>query len=278
MKYIDLHSHSNFSDGTDSPAELIERAEAMDLAALALTDHNTAAGLADFVAAAENSSVEAIGGAEFSTDFGDREVHIVGLFIDPDRADDVRKFVLPLAQRKRESNEDLARALRRAGYNIFLEEMMAGKPDKGQINRADFAAELLRKGYMGFDEAFATVLSKKGGLYREPRRLDPMETIEFIRSIEAVPVMAHPYLSLPADQVQAFVKQAVGRGLGAMEVFYPTYDRQTQELAEATAAKYGLALSGGSDYHGERKPDISLGVGGGSLHIPEDLLPQLRAA
>lgn len=277
-KFIDLHSHSVFSDGTDTPAELIAGAERRGLAALALTDHNTAAGLADFAAAAEGSPVEAVGGAEFSTDFGPYEVHIVGLFIRPADAELVREFVVPLAQRKKESNEALARALRQAGFEITLEEMMAGKPDNGQINRADFAAELFRKGYMDFDTAFATVLSKEGGLYREPRRLDAMETIEFIRSIDAVPVLAHPYLSLPPDELEKFLRQAVGRGLGAMEVYYPTYNKETEDLAEKTADRYGLARSGGSDYHGSRKPDISLGTGKGNLHIPAELLAALRAA
>lgn len=278
LKYIDLHSHSNFSDGTDSPTELIRKAEAQGLAALALTDHNTAAGLSEFTAAAAQSPVEAVGGTEFSTDFGPYELHIVGLFIAPERAEDVRRFAEPLAQRKIESNLALEKALQQVGYDISLAEMMAGKPGNGQINRADFAAELLRKGYMDFETSFSTVLSKKGGLYREPRRLDVMETVDFIRSIEAVPVLAHPYLSMPPDQVDRFLDLAVGRGLGAMEVYYPTYDAETEALAEKTAARYGIAKSGGSDYHGSRKPDTSLGTGTGRLHIPAELLEILRAA
>ena len=278
MGYIDLHSHSNFSDGTKSPAELISIAEELGLAALALTDHNTAAGLADFVRAAAASPVEAVGGAEFSTDYGQYEVHIVGLFISSEHYGHVQEFVLPLAQRKIESNIDLEKALQKVGYNISIEEMMSVKPDRGQLNRADFAAELSRLGYMDFDAAFETVLSKKGGLYRQPKRLDVMETIEFIRSIGAVPVLAHPYLSLPAEEVETFLEHAVGRGLGAMEVYYPTYDAATETLALRTAAKFGLARSGGSDYHGARKPDISLGTGRGNLHIPEELLEELRSA
>ena len=278
MRDIDLHTHSTFSDGTRTPAELIAEAEQIGLAALALTDHNTVAGLPSFMEAAAGSSVQAVGGAEFSTDYGDSEVHIVALFLTPEHYDDVRKYVLPLAQRKQESNAALAGALQQAGYPIYLEEIAAQKPKDGQINRADFAAELQRKGCMDFETAFATVLSKKNGLYREPRRLDAMETIEFIRSVGAVPVLAHPYLSLPAEQVETFVQQAVGRGLGGMEVYYPTFDPPTVNLARQIAAKYGLAESGGSDFHGGRKPDIHLGSGRGSLHVPAEWLEKLRAA
>lgn len=278
MCFIDLHTHSVFSDGTSTPAELVRGAERAGLAALALTDHNTVAGLPDFMAAAAKSPVTAVGGAEFSTDYGPRELHIVGLFISPSHYDDVREYVLPLAQRKKASNEALERALQQAGYPVSLTEMLAAKPDRGQINRADFAAELQRKGCMNFDTAFATVLSKDGGFYQEPRRLDARETVEFIRSIGAVPVLAHPYLSMPPDEVDDFLRHAVGWGLGAMEVYYPTYDAQTEKLAEQTVARYGLARSGGSDFHGGRKPDIALGTGRGNLHVSADLLEDLRKA
>lgn len=275
---IDLHSHSNFSDGTNTPAGLLEIAENAGLSALALTDHNTVKGLPDFFAAAGSRKVEAVGGAEFSTDWGEHELHIVGLFIDPRYFGLVDKYVAPLAQRKIESNLELEKALQKAGYDISIGEILAAKPDNGQINRADFAAELKKKGYMDFDEAFATVLSKNGGLYKEPRRLDAMETVEFIRSIDAVPVFAHPYLSVAPAEAEDFISQAVGRGLGGMEVCYPTYDKRTEQLAEATAKRYGLAMSGGSDYHGARKPDIRLGTGKGTLAVPDEFLETLRAA
>lgn len=277
-KMIDLHVHSNYSDGTNTPEELLQIAEQSGITALALTDHNTVKGVPDFLKAAEGHTVEAIGGAEFSTDWGKHELHIVGLFIDPAHFDLVEKFVAPMAQRKIQSNLDLEKRLQRAGYDVSIAEMLAAKPGEGQLNRADFAAELKRKGYMDFDEAFATVLSKTGGMYHQPARLDAMETIEFIRSIDAIPVFAHPYLSVAPELVEEFISQAVGRGLGAMEVYYSTYDKKTEKTAEETARRFGLAMSGGSDYHGSRKADTALGTGRDNLHIPESLLDALQQA
>ena len=277
MKYCDLHTHSYFSDGTYSPTELIREAEERGLAAIVLCDHNTVDGLGEFLAAAEGKSVKAIAGIEFSTDYGEIELHIVGMYIDPCHFNAVNEMVTELRRRKDESNMILIENLRADGYEIDYDEIRAST--KGIVNRAHIAAKLTEKGYTGsIKEAFDTLLSKESKYYVQPRRLDVFETIKFIKSIGAVAVLAHPFLNLNEDELRVFLPKACECGLDAMETLYSTYDDATAALAAEMARKYGLKESGGSDFHGERKPDISLGVGRGDLRVPVSFLEELHRA
>ena len=159
----DLHTHSIYSDGTWTPAQIIDEAERIGLSAIALTDHNTVAGLPYFFEAAKGKSVKAIGGVELSTDFEDVELHLVGLYIEEEHFDAIESLVAELKKRKEESNLLLVSALNAAGYAIDYEEIKAGTP-KQHINRAHFASALVEKGYVSsIKEAFDTLLSKTGG-------------------------------------------------------------------------------------------------------------------
>lgn len=276
MKYCDLHTHSHYSDGTCSPAELISEAEAKGLSAVVLCDHNTVEGLGEFFAAAKGSAVEAIGGVEFSTDYGDVELHIVGMFITPAHIEAVDGMAAELRRRKDESNIALVENLQRGGYDIDYGELKAANP--GIVNRAHIAAKLVEKGYTGsIKEAFSTLLAKDGRYYVQPKRLDVFETIKFIKSIGAVAILAHPFLSLSEAELRKFLPEATKCGLDGMETLYSEYDEATTELAMRIAHEFGIKQSGGSDYHGARKPGIDLGTGRGDLRVPEALLEELRS-
>ncbi len=276
MKYCDLHTHSHYSDGTYSPAELVSEAEAKGLSAIVLCDHNTIGGLDEFFAAAKDSTLEAIGGVEFSTDYGEIELHIVGMFIEPEHFDAVDGRVAELRRRKDESNMELVRNLRADGYNIDYNEIKSATP--GIVNRAHIAGKLVEKGYTGsIKEAFDTLLSKDGKYFVQPRRLDVFKTIEFIKSIGAVAVLAHPFLNLSDSELRVFLPEAIKHGLDGMETLYSTYDSETTALSVSIAREYGLAESGGSDFHGGRKPDIELGTGRGDLCVPDTFLQNLRS-
>ena len=148
----------------------------------------------------------------------------------------------------------------------------------GNVNRAHIGAVLTEKGYTpSIQEAFRTLLSPICGLYVPPRRLPVFETIEFIRSIGAVPVLAHPFLQLDETGLRSFLDKAKTHGLIGMETLYSTYDEKTTALSRAIAHEYGLCESGGSDFHGERKPDIALGTGKGNLAVPYEFLGKLKA-
>lgn len=274
---IDLHVHSTYSDGTLTPAELIRLAAETGTEALALCDHNTVAGLPDFLEAARGTDITAVPGVEFSTDYGNRELHILGLFIPPEHFATVTEYVNALVLRKDESNRKLLQRLKTVGIHMDYEAIQAGNPE-GVVNRAVIAAEMMRQGYCeSVQEAFSRWLSPKHGFFIPPKRLDAFETIRFIKSIGAVAVLAHPFLNLDPDGLRQFLPMAKTQGLDGMEVYYPKFDTKATALAEQLTKEFGLLPSGGSDFHGTNKPDISMGTGRNNLCIPNDILKNLAS-
>ena len=271
MKICDLHTHSIYSDGSWTPCQLVDEAERIGLSAIALTDHNTVAGLPEFLEAARGREVEAVPGVEFSSDYKGIDVHILGLFIKPEHYDPITSLLADQQLRKDQANMDLVESLAKDGYVVDYPALKASTPN-GQINRAHIAAELTRLGYTASrQEAFERLLSPKCGYYHPPKRMTSFEAIDFIKSIGATAVMAHPYLTLHSQEVRLFLEEAVRHGLDGMETVYVTYDDDTVRLAKETAAEFALLESGGSDFHGANQPDIALGVGRGGLHVPAEL-------
>ena len=271
----DLHTHSIYSDGTLSPAELLCLAEEKGVSAVALCDHNTVAGLPEFLDAAKKSNVEAVPGAEFSSEYKGGELHILGLFIEPEHYDAVKEKMEQMLIRKEEKNLELLEALRHAGIDLDYGAIKAGTPG-GQVNRAVIAAEMVRKGYCeSIKEAFSKWLGSKCGYYHPPQRPDAFEMIRFIKSIGAVAVLAHPFLNLNEAELCEFLHDAVAAGLDGMEVYYSTFTAEQTLLAKKIADRFGLLYSGGSDFHGANKPDIQLGSGKGNFHIDCGTLKKL---
>lgn len=277
MKTCDLHTHSVYSDGTLTPFELMDRAIGAGLSALAMTDHNTVAGLPDFAEAAKGKPIEIVPGVEFTTADNGTELHILGLFITPDQYDTINRYIARAAEMKDESNYRLIKRLREEkGYDITYREVLEGT--KGNINRANIAAVLVKKGYIGsISEGFDTILHKDYGLYEPPERLSSTGTISFIRSIGAVAVWAHPYFHMTFDQAEEFLPRAVKAGLQGMETMYSTYDDETTQKAREVSRRFGICESGGSDFHGANKPHIALGTGQGNLQIPYEFYEKLKS-
>ena len=274
MEYCDLHTHSTYSDGTFSPSQIVAEGLRKKLRAVALTDHNTVAGLPEFLKAAEGTGLKGIPGVEISTGYQNQEVHIVGLFLRQESYEELESFLSVINQRKEKSNRELVAALREAGYALNCEEIR--ERHQGNVNRAVIDAELIEKGYLtDRKEAFRGILSAKNGLYRPPERIPAFEAIRFLSSIHAVPVLAHPYLSLTEEELRTFLPEAKSSGLAAMETHYSTFTPQMTEAAQSLASEFGLLESGGSDFHGGNKPDIQLGSGKGDLAVPYPLVRNL---
>lgn len=266
-RLCDLHTHSHYSDGTASPAQIIAGAVEQKLSAVALTDHNTAAGLSEFMDAAGPQAVEGIPGVEISTGYHGRELHIVGLFLRPSEFERIEDFVSVINRRKEESNRALIEKLNQAGYELSYDEIR--ERHQGNINRAVIAARMLEKGYIAsVEEAFCGPLSSKNGYYIPPERVPAFEAVDFLRSIRAVPVLAHPWLNLEEGKLRQFLREAIPFGLAAMETHYSTYTAEKTKDAVRIATEFGLLESGGSDFHGNNKPDIRLGTGKGTLKVP----------
>lgn len=275
-QFCDLHCHSTFSDGTDTPEQLLQQAQTLGLRAIALTDHNTVAGLPVFLESAKHYDVEAVAGTEFSTVWRGIELHILGLFLKPEDFEAVTQKLEDYNRRKEQSNIDLIQALNDGGYRLDYGKIKGATPN-GQVNRALIAAELTRLGYTESNqEAFKKLLDPRCGFYVPPQRFSPAEIIAFIKSLGAVAVWAHPLLSLNPQQAEDFLREIQGSGLDGMEVYYSTYDEEATKTALALADAFGLRYSGGSDYHGHNKPRIQMGTGKGNLCIPQKLVDGLK--
>ena len=275
-KYCDLHTHSVFSDGTWTPSQIIEKAGSLGLSSVALCDHNTVSGLPDFIKAAEGKDIKAVCGCEFSVDYEGRELHLLGLFIKPERFDDVTALMDSVIARKEQSNIDLVSKLNKAGYAVDYDKIKAENPG-ATINRAHIARELTRLHYTtSVSEAFSTLLSPAAGFYIEPERLTVWQVIEFIDSIGAVPVLAHPFLELNEGELREFLAKAVPLGLCGIEAEYTLFDGAQRALLRDIAADFGILTSGGSDFHGETKPDTHIGIGTGDLRVPAEWMNELK--
>ena len=273
----DLHTHSVFSDGTYTPREIIAEAGRLNLI-VALPDHNPVSGLPDFMKAAREAGVTAVPGVEFSTDYKGKELHLLGLFVLPEHYAAVERMVREQHVLKEISNIELVERLNRAGYRIDYAKVKGRNPS-GNANRAHFAAELMEQGYVtSVREAFDTMLSDNGGFYVPPSRLQLMDVIQELRRIGVIPVLAHPLQELTEAELRELLLDAVAAGLVGMETMHSSYTPQMIALAEEIAAQFGLLPSGGSDFHGAVKPDISLGTGKGWLCISSQVYSDLLAA
>ncbi len=274
-KRCDLHSHSTFSDGTLTPTQLVALAEKQGLSALALTDHNTSAGLKEFMEAGKNSPVITVPGCEFTTEWNGIEIHIVGLFFREEYWKEIEDFLEFSNLAKANSNRALIANLNKAGYEITEEECAA--LSAGDFNRSHVARILMAKGYVNsVSEAFDKLLKEGLGFYFPAKRITPMAAIRFIKVYGATAIMAHPLLNLNEEQLQVFLPEAKEAGLDAIETHYSKFDDSMTAVLVSLAERFGLKQSGGSDFHGTTKPDIELGTGRGNLFVShsfyEDLL------
>lgn len=276
MKTCDLHTHTHFSDGSLSPTQLVQAAEQANLSAVALCDHNTITGLPEFLEAGKNSSVETIAGIEFSTSYENAELHLIMLFVKPEHYAPITELMQQVRERKEESNRQLVSALLKGGFEIDYFILQKQSPD-GYINRAHIAAEMVRLGYAeSMKDAFSRFLKPSIGYYIPPKTPDVFEMIRYIRNLGGVSILAHPFLNLKEPALEILLPQAKACGLDAMETYYSRYSDETTLAAQRLAAQFDLLPSGGSDFHGSNKPDISLGIGTGNLHIPYSILEDLK--
>lgn len=274
--FCDLHVHSCFSDGTDTPAQLIRQAEHLGLSALALCDHNTLAGLPTFLEAGKSSSVEAIPGIEFSTSYENLELHVLALGLPEASYAPIQALLADGLQKKETSNRQLIEKLQAKGIAMDYDALKA-RHSGGYINRAHIAAALTDAGVTAsVSEAFSTLLSPKCGLYQPPKWPEAVHIIAFIRSQGAIPVLAHPLLTTDAETAAAFLTLAVPAGLVAMETCCSRYTPAATEAAEDLAARFGLLRSGGSDYHGSNKPDAFMAGSPGAVQPPSLYWQQMK--
>jgi predicted metal-dependent phosphoesterase TrpH len=273
---IDLHSHTNESDGTCSPAQLVEEAVRAGVNILGITDHDTFAGLDQARATASESGVELICGIELSTKLHGQSVHLLGYFLDAGAMEDFRTWVLQLQASRWERNVRLAQRLRELGFDITLAEAEAR--GRGMTGRPHFARIMVEKGYVAnIRQAFDDYLdeSAKGYVYRQEPQF--AEGVAKIRQAGGIASLAHP-VRVRGD-ARSLMPELCDAGLNAIEAYHSDHTPADTALYLELAAQHKLRVTGGSDFHGDVKPNVRLGSGcNGNLRIPGDLVDRLREA
>ena len=277
MKIVDLHVHSNKSDGTCSPSELVDLAIQKGLSAFALTDHDTTAGLDEAIEYAKGRDIEVVPGIEFSTEYQGRDIHVLGLAIDykaPVFADRLQAFVDSRIGR----NRKMCRNLTEAGIDISYEKLMAAYPG-AVITRAHYARYLLDHGYVkSLPEAFERYVGDHCPYFVPREKVTPVQAVQLIRQAKGIPVLAHPTLyHMGKDALQKLVSSLTEAGLVGLEAVYSTYSAGEEREMRQLASRNGLLISGGSDFHGSNKPGLELATGyHGKLVIPYDIWERLK--
>lgn len=275
---LDFHTHSSASDGSDSPAELIRAAKRAGLSAIALTDHDTISGLPEFLQTAQSENMIAVPGVEISSNLYNKEIHILGLFVDP-ASTGLNAFLESARGRRNVRNQLMLEKLNAIGYKITLEELQSSAPGES-VGRPHFAELLVKKGYFAsIQEAFDSCLKRGGGAYTPREPVPPGECIKAIHAAGGLAFWAHPVYRARSERaaVRRFLKVLVPLGLDGLEAYYPCFtERQTVMLNEM-AQEFCILRTGGTDYHGEDvHPGIRLGVGAGELCVPDDLLVSMQ--
>lgn len=293
---IDLHVHSTRSDGTYTPTELVDYAIEKGLTAFALTDHDTIDGLEEALSYADKlkeqgctgtascSSTaptpqvpEIIPGIELSTEYQGRDVHILGLYIDYRNGQFLQKLQ-EFVDSRITRNEKMCRLLQEHGISISYETLLAEFPD-AVITRAHYARYLISRGYVkSIQEAFDRYVGDHAACYVPREKVTPVQAVELILDAGGIPILAHPILYRMSNaHLEQLTAELTEAGLMGIEAIYSTYKPAEERQIRALASKYGLRLSGGSDFHGSNKPGLDLGTGYGKLYVPDDILIKLKS-
>ncbi|MHB1775765.1 MAG: PHP domain-containing protein [Acidimicrobiales bacterium] len=275
---IDLHTHSAASDGTDPPSVVVELAAAAGCSAVALTDHDTLVGVAAARDAAARLGLSLVAGCEVSCAFAGRSVHVLVYFVEPGDGP-LQDELVRLRGDRVVRNRRLVGRLAELGLPVTYDEVIAEAGDEASVGRPHVAAVIVRKGLAESPaDAFDRWLGHGRPAYVPKARLRPAEVAALAAASGGVAVLAHPLsLELAPPALEAAVAELVEGGLAGLEALYAGYPPADRRALASLAARHDLVATGGSDYHGTRKPGLSVGTGLGDLAVPDDVLDSLAA-
>lgn len=278
---IDLHVHTTASDGTLTPAEAVRLASRIGLHAIAITDHDTVLGHCEALSAGQEAGIEVIPGIEIGTLWQQGSarcsVHILGYYVN-DTAPALTAFLSGIIAERNERNRNIAALMAEDGLPTDYDQMH--QRFGPFIGRPHFAQILMEEGLVSsIDEAFSLYLNR-GGKYFLPRKpISLKQAIHTITDAGGVPVLAHPFqYRLSEEELCTLISTCKSFGLQGLECRYSLYDAGQHAILDRLAAQYHLLRTGGSDFHGTRKPHIALGTGTGQLAVPDDFLLPLKQA
>ncbi len=280
---LDLHTHTTASDGVLTPTQLIEQAAENNIGTIAITDHDTVSGIAEGLKAAEKFNIMLIPGIEISTkaDSFDEEIHLVGLFINPQNPELLHELEL-LKTFREKRNRKIIERLKEIGIEIpeeFLLNMSSRPKTIATLGKPDFAKALYKIGAVKHEaEAFGKFLNDKNGLAGvQKERIELGDAISLIHKAGGLAILAHPFhITKNYTELYTLVEKYAGQGLDGMEVYYNNYNRKQIKNLKKLAEHFGLLKSGGSDFHfagGYRQ--ARLGFFGEKKNIPDDILKEM---
>ncbi len=281
MKTIDLHIHSDASDGTLSPSEILDMAQELNLSAIAITDHDTIDGSKKAMERGIPPSVKFLTGVEISAvpppSFPcSGSFHLLGYNIRIDDPDFNHTLNLLQDVRKRR-NPQIIERLNGLGIPISLNEIVDDFGE-GQIGRPHIARLMVKKGFVkSVNEAFDQYLGKGKPAYVDKYRATCHQAIDMILNAGGIPVLAHPGLLNPVhdEPLEKLIHILKDMGLKGIEVYYPEHSQERIALYMKIANDYKLMMTGGTDFHGSLKPDIKMGTGKGNFFVPYALYEKL---
>lgn len=275
--WIDLHVHTLASDGSDAPAEVVRKVAELGLRAVAVTDHDTFAGLPEAIGAGARYGVEVVPGVELSTIYDGVEVHVLGYYMDAGHPR-LRAMMARATAERNARNETMVQRLHDAGYPITMDALHAEFPGQTMLGRPHISEYLMRRGYVAsVQDGMKNLLGRGKPFYVARYNIPLEESVETLRAAGGLPVVAHlfKYRYTP-EQRTAMVDAATAAGAVGLEAMYTNYTPEQEQAVRVLAAERGLLCTGGTDYHGARKPDIALGHGFGNLRVPYALLEGLK--
>jgi 3',5'-nucleoside bisphosphate phosphatase len=275
---IDLHSHTDRSDGTFTPEEIVAEAVRAGLSALGITDHDTFAGYDAAVPFAQAAGLELICGIELSTRYQGQSVHLLGYFPVTPPSKELRSWLDFMLEMRRDRNNRLIAKLRSLGVEITLGEVETmGRTLTG---RPHFARVLVDKGYAkDIQNAFDLYLDESARGFVQRQEVAMEDALERILASGGVPSLAHPIRVAKNnwEKLAAYVEDLAGLGLRAVEAYHSDHSPENVSYYKSLAERNNLGVTGGSDFHGGNKPLISLGTGKrNNLHVPDEVLADLK--
>lgn len=272
---IDLHTHSNFSDGTMTPTELVALARDKKISALALTDHDTMAGTEEAILAGEKMGVEIVPGIEISVLYNQVEYHVLGYWADPCNSP-LAAALERLQGARAERNGKILEKLNALGIPVTAEELQRVS-EQGQTGRPHIARILVQRGVVQtMSQAFDQFLKKGEAAYVSRFAYSAAEAVALIRQAGGIAALAHPTQNDPeVIRLPGVLVDLVRAGLNGIELYYPTHSNKVKKKLRALAVEHDLLLTGGSDYHGEVRPGTSL-AGGKNIFVPPELLGKMK--
>lgn len=276
MERIDLHVHSNASDGSLTPSEVADEAIKMGVSAIALTDHDTVDGISEILEYTKDKPLTVIPGTELSSDYKGREIHILGFFMDY-KNPDLQKELAVMQKSRSDRNERMVELFRKDGYPITMEKLLHGNKDS-VITRAHFARVLVEEGICkNKDVAFKKYVGVGCKYYLSKPNFPCEKSMEIISKYGKGAYLAHPLLyHLGYRQIEELVTYLKGLGLKGIEAYHSSNNSYESGKLRQMAASLSLGISGGSDFHGIIKPNIKIGYGRGGMFIPDTILQDVK--